>query len=171
MALSVGRWVQFARPRFSEFLARGHLTRTAKKGDPPATVHTAKRWLRKARKDWLRLEDAFDHWEEYQDVLQGVTPQNGSEQAFQDIMAATFVMPSRVILSNNSERLWRRSHDYGTGFWCGDGAVAWPLLTHGNAALTEGVLEDLSAKHGMDDAWLERGVWERSPPSPSFPTR
>ena len=75
---------------FLEFLARGHLTRTAKKGDPPATVHTAKRWLRKARKDWLRLEDAFDHWEEYQDVLQGVTPQNGSEQAFQDIMAATF---------------------------------------------------------------------------------
>ena len=75
---------------FLEFLARGHLTRTAKKGDPPATVHTAKRWLRKARKDWLRLEDAFDHWEEYQDWLNGVTPQNGSEQAFQDIMAATF---------------------------------------------------------------------------------
>ena len=77
-------------PGFLEFLARGHLARTAKKGDPPATVHTAKRWLRKARKDWLRLEDAFDHWEEYQDVRNGVTPQNGSEQAFQDIMAATF---------------------------------------------------------------------------------
>ena len=77
-------------PDFLEFLARGHLTRTAKKGDPPATVHTAKRWLRKARKDRVRLEDAFDHWEEYQDWLHGVTPQNDSEQAFQDIMAATF---------------------------------------------------------------------------------
>ena len=77
-------------PGFLEFLAQGHLTRTAKKGDPPATVHTAKRWLRKARKDRVRLEDAFDHWEEYQDVLSGVTPQNDGEQAFQDIMAATF---------------------------------------------------------------------------------
>ncbi|MEO0988679.1 MAG: helix-turn-helix domain-containing protein [Cyanobacteria bacterium J06639_14] len=77
-------------PGFLEFLARGHLTRTAKKGDPPATVHTAKRWLRKARKDRVRLEDAFDHWEEYQDWLNGVTPQNEGEQSFQDIMAATF---------------------------------------------------------------------------------
>ncbi|MEM9004222.1 MAG: hypothetical protein AAGE59_11960, partial [Cyanobacteria bacterium P01_F01_bin.86] len=49
-----------------------------------------KRWLRKARKDRVRLEDAFDHWEEYQDWLNGVTPQNEGEQSFQDIMAATF---------------------------------------------------------------------------------
>ena len=40
----------------------------------------------------------------YQDVRNGVTPQNGSEQAFQDIMAATFGDAITSDFDDNSER-------------------------------------------------------------------